>query len=126
MKAPELRALRQGQREAQRGEEVLSPLERLSTERGWQEAWAPEQAEALGRARYERRTQTPGDRTGSEAGTLKPAAGGRRVKRPPGRGREEPSQSQLWRPRASPSEVRNRFLVERDVGGLAQRDLEDR
>jgi hypothetical protein len=50
-KAQELSALMQGQLEGQRGEEVLSTLVRLSTERVLQEALEQEQAEALGRGR---------------------------------------------------------------------------
>jgi hypothetical protein len=44
-KAQELRARRQGQSEAQSGEELLSALGRLSTERVRQEALEQEQAE---------------------------------------------------------------------------------
>jgi len=97
---------------------------RLSTERVLQEAVEHEQAEELGRARYARRTQPPGYRNGYEAGTLKPAAGVRRVKLPPGRGREEPYQSQLWSTMASTSEVLKRLIVELYVGGMSQRDSE--
>lgn len=63
-KAQELRAMRQGQSEAPSGEELLSTLVRLSTERVWQEALEHEQAEALGRARYERREGELGYRNG--------------------------------------------------------------
>jgi hypothetical protein len=45
-KAQALRALLQGQTEAQSGEELLSTLGRLSTERVLQEALEHEQAEA--------------------------------------------------------------------------------
>ena len=45
----------QGQSDAQSGEEVVSALVRRSTERVRQEALAQEQAQALGRGRYERR-----------------------------------------------------------------------
>ena len=48
-KAQALRALVQGQGEGQSGEELLSLLVRLSTERILQEALEQEQAEALGR-----------------------------------------------------------------------------
>lgn len=53
-KAQELRAMVQGQTEARSGEELLSALVRLSTERILQEALEHEQAETLGCARYER------------------------------------------------------------------------
>jgi len=63
-KAQELGAMVQGQGEARRGEEWLSALVRLSTERVWQEAVEQEQAQALGRGRYERRDGGPGYRNG--------------------------------------------------------------
>lgn len=64
-KAQALRALLQGQREAQSGEEFLSPVGRLSTERVVQEAVEQDQAAALGRGRYEARGEQPGYRNGS-------------------------------------------------------------
>lgn len=89
-KAQELRALLQGQNEAQSGEELLSTVVRLSTERIGQEALEHEQAETLGRERDERGERELGYRNGYEAGTLKTAEGGLRVKVPQIRGREEP------------------------------------
>jgi hypothetical protein len=59
-KAQEIQALMQGQLEAQRGEELLRTLVRLSTEHVLQEALAQEQAEAWGRGRYERRAEEGG------------------------------------------------------------------
>jgi hypothetical protein len=59
-KAQELRAMLDGQSEGQRGEELLSTLVRLSTERVLQEALGQEQAETLGRARYERQAGSRG------------------------------------------------------------------
>ena len=64
VKAQVLRALLQGQTDAQNGEELLSTLVRLSTERVLQEALEPEQAETLGRGRYEARGEKLGDRNG--------------------------------------------------------------
>jgi transposase-like protein len=89
-KAQELRALVQGQLDAQSGEELLSTLVRLSTERVWQEALEDEQAQALGRERSERREEERGYRNGYEAGTLKTAEGVVRVQVPQIRGRDEP------------------------------------
>jgi hypothetical protein len=63
-KAQELKALLGGQNEAQSGEELLSALVRLSTERMVQEALAQEQAQTLGRGRYEPRESELGDRNG--------------------------------------------------------------
>lgn len=51
VKAQELGKMLQGQHDAQSGEELLSTLVRLSTERVLQEALAREQAAALGRGR---------------------------------------------------------------------------
>jgi transposase-like protein len=123
MKAQELGAMRQGQREGQSGEEVLSALVRLSTERVWQEAVEHEQAQALGRGRYERRDAELGYRKGYEAGTLKTAEGVLRVQVPQIRGRAEPYRSQLWNPVATTREVLKRLIVEMYVGGLSQRDI---
>lgn len=79
-----------GQSDAQSGEELLSMLVRLSTERGLQEAWEHEQAVALGRGRYEPRHESHGYRNGYENGTLKTAEGVLRVKVPQIGGRDEP------------------------------------
>jgi transposase-like protein len=89
-KAQALRALLQGQTDAQSGEELWSTIVRLSTERILQEALEHEPAEALGRGRYEARGEQAGYRNGYENGTLKTAEGVFRVKLPQMRGREEP------------------------------------
>jgi transposase-like protein len=89
-KAQALRALFQGQNDAQSGEELLSTLVRLSPERVWQEALEQEQATVLGRGRYAARGEQLGYRHGYENGTLKTAEGVLRVKLPQIRGREEP------------------------------------
>ena len=123
-KAQELYALLQGQFDGQSGEELLSTLVRLSTERVLQEALEQEQAEALGRGRYERREQEGGYRNGYEAGRLKTAEGVLRVQLPQIRGREEPYRSELWSQVAKTSEVLKRLIVEMYAGGLSQRDIE--
>jgi putative transposase len=123
-KAQELRAMLQGQSEAQSGEELLSTLVRLSTERVLQEGLEQEQAEAVGRGRYVRRDGTSGYRNGYENGTLKTAEGVLRVQVPQVRGREEPYRSQLWSQVASTSEVLKRLIVEMYAGGMSQRDIE--
>ena len=124
VKAQALRALLQGQTDAQSGEELLSTLVRLSTERVLQEALEQEQAEALGRGRYEARGEQAGYRNGYENGTLKTAEGVFRVKLPQIRGREEPYRSPLWRQVATTSDVLKRLIVEMYVGGMSQRDIE--
>jgi transposase-like protein len=77
-KAQALRALLQGQS----GEELLSLLVRLSTERILQEALEQEQTTALGRGRYEGRGEKTGYRNGYENGTLKTGEGVLHVKVP--------------------------------------------
>jgi len=123
-KAQELWAMLQGQSEAQSGEELLSGLVRLSTERVLQEALEQEQATALGRGRYERRAGAPGYRNGYEPGTLKTAEGVLQVEIPQLRGRTEPYRSQLWSQVAKTSDVLKRLIVEMYAGGLSQRDIE--
>jgi transposase-like protein len=123
-KAQALRTLLQGQTDAQTGEELLSTLVRLSTERILQEALEHEQAEALGRGRYEARGEKLGYRNGYENGTLRTAEGVLRMKLPQIRGREEPYQSALWRQMATTSDVLKRLIVEMYVGGMSQRDIE--
>ena len=80
----------QGQRESSDGQELVSALVRLSTERVLQEALEHEQAEALGRDRYERREAAGGYRNGYEAGTVKTAEGVLRLQVPQVRGLREP------------------------------------
>lgn len=123
-KAQAVRALLAGQTEVENGEEVLSTLVRLATERVLQEALEEEQAAALGRGRYESRRENPGYRNGYENGTLKTAEGVLRVKLPQIRGQAQPYRSQLWQNVANTSEVLKRLIVEMYVGGMSQRDIE--
>jgi putative transposase len=123
-KAQALRALLQGQPDAQSGEELLSTLVRLSTERVLQETLEHEQAEALGRGRYEARGEKLGYRNGYENGTLKTGEGVLRVKLPQIRGREDPYRSPLGGQVATTSDVLKRLIVEMYVGGMSQRDIE--
>jgi transposase-like protein len=124
VKAQALRALLQGQHDAQSGEELLSTLVRLSTERVLQEALEHEQAAALGRGRYEARGEKLGYRNGYENGTLKTGEGVLRVKLPQIRGQEDPYRSPLWGQVATTSDVLKRLIVEMYVGGMSQRDIE--
>jgi transposase-like protein len=123
-KAQELHALLQGQLGAESGQEFLSTLVRLATERVLQEALESEQAMALGRERYERGAGGGGYRNGYENGTLKTAEGVLRVQVPQIRGREEPYRSALWGQVAKTSEVLKRLIVEMYAGGLSQGDIE--
>ena len=122
-KAQEIEALVQGHLDAQNGEELLSTLVRLSTERVLQEALEEEQAQALGRRRYERGGNELGYRNGYEAGTVKTAEGVLHVQVPQIRGREEGYRSPLWRQVGRTSEVLKRLIVEMYAGGLSQRDI---
>lgn len=124
LKARELRQMLQGQNEAQSGEELLSTLVRLSTERVLQEALEHEQAVALGRDRYEPCREGHGYRNGYKNGPLKTAEGVLRVKLPQVRGREEPYRSPLWSQVATTSDVLKQLIVELYVGGMSQRDIE--
>lgn len=114
----------EGQTQGQSGSELLSALVRLSTERILQEALEQEQAETLGRARYERRAGSHGYRNGYEEGTLKTAEGVLRLKVPQISGRLEPTPSHLWDELARTSENLKRVIVEMYAGGLSQRDIE--
>jgi putative transposase len=124
VKAQELRAMFEGRSEAQSGSELLSALVRLSTERVLQEALEQEQAQTLGRARYERRAGSQGYRNGYEDGTLKTAEGVLRLKVPQISGRAEPARSEIWEGLANTSEILKRLIVEMYAGGLSQRDIE--
>jgi putative transposase len=123
-KAQALRALFNGQGEGQSGDELLSLLVRLSTERILQEALEQEQAEALGRGRYEARGEKVGYRNGYTDGTLKTGEGIMRVKVPQIRGQADPYRSQLWTQVSRTSEVLKKLIVEMYVGGMSQRDIE--
>jgi putative transposase len=123
-KAQALRALLQGPANGQSGEEWLSLLVRLSTERILQEAVEEEQAVALGRGRYEARGEKVGYRNGYETGTLKTGEGVRQVKVPQIRGQQDAYRSQLWRNVGNTRDVLRKLIVERYVGGMSQRDIE--
>ena len=123
-KAQELAQLLRGQNEAGGGEELLSALIKLSTERVLQEALEREQAEALGRRRYERQELTQGYRNGYEAGTVKTAEGVLRLQLPQVRGLREPYRSKLWTALGRTSDVLSTLIVEMYAGGMSQRDIE--
>lgn len=113
-----------GQSEAGSGEELLSALIRLSTERVLQEALEQEQAETLGRGRYERRESGCGYRNGYEDGTVKTAEGVLRLQVPQVRGLREPYRSKLWAALGRTSDVLTTLIVEMYAGGMSQRDIE--
>jgi putative transposase len=124
VKAQELAALLQGHTEVESGEEWLSTLVQLATERVLQDALEREQTELLGRNRYERCRHSAGYRNGYEDGTLKTAEGVLRVKLPQSRGLEETPRSQVWAKLAKTSDRLKTLIVEMFVGGMSQRDIE--
>lgn len=123
-KAQEILTLLQGHPTAQSGQELLSALVRLSTERVLQEALEREQAEILGRGRYERRDSAPGYRNGYEDGTLKTAEGVLRLKVPQVRGVDTAQRPALWGDLATTSESLTTLIVEMFARGMSQRDIE--
>ena len=123
-KVQELAHWLEGQSAPRSGEALLSAFVRRSTERVLQEALEQEQAEALGRNRYERRPLPHGYRNGYEEGTVKTAEGVFRLQLPQVRGLREPYRSQLWAARGRTSDVLTRLIVERSAGGMSQRDIE--
>ena len=123
VKAQELAALLQGHTQANNGEELLSTLVQFATERVLQEALEREQADVLGRGRYERHPAARGYRNGYEDGTLKTAEGVLRVKVPQVRGLEDTYRSQIWTNLAKTSEHLKSLIVEMFVGGMSQRDI---
>jgi putative transposase len=124
VKAQELAALLQGHTEVNSGEEWLSTLVQLATERVLQDALEREQTELLGRHRYERCGTASGYRNGYEDGTLKTAEGVLRVKVPQSRGLAETPRSQVWAKLAKTSDRLKTLIVEMFVGGMSQRDIE--
>jgi putative transposase len=102
----------------------LSQLIRLSAERTLQEFLEAEQAEYLGRARYQRAEGEPVYRNGYEAGTLKTGEGVLRVEKPQLRGLEQPYRSQLWERFQHSSEQLRQLVMEMYVLGMSQRDIE--
>jgi transposase-like protein len=123
-KAPESAHLLDGQSDVQCGEELLSALIRLSTERVLQETLEQEHTEALGRGRYERQEPPQGYRNGYEEGTVKTAEGILRLPLPQVRGLREPYRSKLWAALGRPSDVLTTLIVEMYAGRMSQRDIE--
>ena len=123
-KAQALQAWLQGEMSAEHGSAVLSTLVRLATERVLQDALEQEQAEELGRDRYERTEEGRGHRNGYEPGTLKTAEGVLRVQVPQIRGQATPYRSRLWDELKGTSEVLRTLIQEMYVNGLSQRDIE--
>lgn len=113
------------------GSRLLAELARLGAQRLIQEALEQEQAEHVGRGRYERQGGA-GDgaprlyRNGYEPGRLLIGEGLVEVRRPQVRGGGEPYRSRVWELLASgrSAEV-ERLVVEMDARGLSTRDIEE-
>lgn len=102
----------------------LSQLIRLATEKTLQELLEAEQAEYLGRGRYQRAEGEGVYRNGYEAGRLKTSEGVLRVDKPQLRGLAEPYRSPIWERFQHSSEQLRRLVVEMYVCGMSQRDIE--
>lgn len=107
------------------GSPLLSELVRRSTELVVQELLEAEQAEYLGRDRYERHTAPRGRRNGYEERRLKTGEGVLTVKVPQVRDTPEPYQSRLWQGLGKTSEVLEQIVTEMWVRGLSVRDVEE-
>jgi transposase-like protein len=124
-KAQALHAWLQGEMTAENGSALLSTLVRLATERILQDALEQEQADTLGRDRYERAEEARGYRNGYEPGTLKTAEGVLRLQLPQIRGHAVPYRSRLWGEVKGTSNVLRTLIQEMYVNGLSQRDIEE-
>jgi putative transposase len=123
-KAQEIAELLDAQSAAHNGEELLSALIRLSTERVLQDTLEQEQTEVLGRGRYERQATPQGYRNGYEEGTVKTAEGVLRLQLPQVRGLREPYRSKRWAALGRTSDVLTTLSIEMYAGGMSQRDIE--
>lgn len=107
---------------------LVRELARMGAQRLIQEALEQEQAEHLGRARYERRNGE-GERlyrNGYEPGRLLIGEGEIELMRPQVRGGSEPYRSRIWDLLASGrSAAVERLVVEMYARGLSTRDIED-
>ncbi len=107
---------------------LLSELAELGLRYLVQQGLEQEQADALGRGHYERRSegeQRARYRNGYEDARLKTAEGAVEVKVPQVRGSESPYRSRLMAFLDGNSEVLERLVVEMYARGLSTRDVED-
>ena len=106
------------------GKELLSELIRRSTESVLQQFLEQEQAEFLGRQRYERGS-SGAYRNGYEGRSLRSAEGVMQVHLPQVRGLQEPYRSRVWAGLSKNSEVLEQIVAEMYVRGLSVRDIEE-
>lgn len=108
------------------GTNIVSALAELGLRYVAQQALEQEQADHLGRDRYERRTDgARGWRNGYEDARLSTGEGAVRVRVPQVRGGEEPYRSKLMEFLSGNSDVLERLVVEMYARGLSTRDVED-
>src|SRR6266542_4746210 len=110
-----------------RGTNLLSALAELGVRYLAQQGLEQEQADRLGRGRYERRSseQPGGWRNGYEDAALKTAEGEVAVRVPQVRGGQQPYRSRLMEFLDGHSEGLDRLVTEMYARGLSTRDVED-
>lgn len=104
---------------------ILSALAQLGVRYVVQQGLEQEQADHLGRGRYERGAGARGRRNGYEDATLRTAEGGIGVRVPQVRDGEAPYRSKLVEFLAGNTEALDRLVVEMYARGLSTRDIED-
>lgn len=104
---------------------ILSALAELGVRYVVQQGLEKEQADFLGRGRYERGAGSKGRRNGYEDGILRTGEGGIGVRVPQVRDSETPYQSKLMEFLSGNSEMLDRLVVEMYARGLSTRDIED-
>ncbi len=104
---------------------ILSALAQLGVRYVVQQGLESEQADHLGRGRYERGAGTRGRRNGYEDTTLRTAEGGIGVRVPQVRDGSPAYRSKLIEFLAGNSEALDRLVVEMYARGLSTRDIED-
>jgi transposase-like protein len=104
---------------------ILSALVQLGVRHVVQQGLEQEQADFVGRDRYERGAGTKGRRNGYEDATLLTAEGGIGVRVPQVRDSEVPYHSKLIEFLAGNTEALDRLVVEMYARGLSTRDIED-
>jgi len=104
---------------------ILSALAQLGVRYVAQQGLEQEQADFVGRGRYERGAGGRGRRNGYEDATLRTAEGGIAVRVPQVRDAEVPYRSKLIELLAGNTEALDRLVVEMYARGLSTRDIED-
>ena len=106
-------------------EDPAGQLVRLDARLVLQEALEQEQADFLGRSRYERTDQARGQRNGYAKAALKTAEGRLEVALPQVRGADQPLRSRLMAFLGAHTDLLERLAVEMYARGLSTRDVEE-